>query len=108
MRKDLNRMKKCKNVIIQADKSSNFYTCDVPSYRDLRRKNVEVEYAKSTVEEVERVNVKSRKIAKSLKLENRMQKYATTECFITLKDHKPNFISRPQFRLINTTKNDLG
>ena len=36
MRKDLNKMKKCKNVIIQANKSSNFYTCDVPSYRDLR------------------------------------------------------------------------
>ena len=37
-----------------------------------------------------------------------MQKYATTECFITLKDHKPNIITRPQFRLINTAKNHLG
>ena len=63
---------------------------------------------KAKIEEVERVNMKSRDIAEQLKLDNRMQKYATTECFITLKDHKDNFVSRPQCRLINTAKNDLG
>ena len=63
---------------------------------------------KSTIEEVEHVDVKSRKFAVNLKLENRMQKYTRTECFITLKDHKDNFIGRPQCRLINTAKTDLG
>merc|ERR1712218_499963 len=31
-----------------------------------------------------------------------------SECFITLKDHKEDFISRPQCRLINSAKNELG
>ena len=37
-----------------------------------------------------------------------MQKYTDAECFITLKDHKENFIALPQCRLINPAKNDLG
>ena len=101
-------MKKSKSVIIAADKSSNFYTCDIDTYRNLRNNNVEKEYMKTTIEEVKKIDMKSREIAESLKLENRMQKYTNTECFITLKDHKENFTSRPQCRLINTAKNDLG
>ena len=95
-------------MIIAADKSSNFYTCDSETYRNLRNNNVEKDYKKSSSETVECVDKKSRKIAESLKLENRMQKHTKTECFITLKDHKENFVTRPECRLINTAKNELG
>ena len=108
LNKDLAKMKKSKSVIIAADKSRNFYTCDAQTYRDLRANNVEEEYTKSTIEEVEKVDKITKEMAESLKLENRMQKYTKTECFITLKDHKENFITRPKCRLINTAKNDLG
>ena len=47
-------------------------------------------------------------VAKSLKLENRMQKYETTECLFTFKDQKENFNVRPQCRTLNTAKNPLG
>ena len=30
------------------------------------------------------------------------------ECFITLKDHKPNFKNNPKVRLINPEKNEIG
>ena len=30
------------------------------------------------------------------------------ECFITLKDHKPNFKNNPKVRLINLEKNEIG
>ena len=29
-------------------------------------------------------------------------------CFITLKDHKENFLNNPTVRLINPAKNELG
>ena len=108
LKKDINDMKKIKKVIIPADKSSNFYTCDIPTYRNLRNKNIEKEYMKTTMEEVKEVDVKSAEIAKELKLDGKMQKYSNNECFITLKDHKENFLSRPQCRLINSAKNELG
>ena len=37
-----------------------------------------------------------------------MQKYSNKECFVTLKDHKKNFIGRPECRLISPAKNELG
>ena len=108
LKNDISQMNKLKDVIIAADKSNNFYTCDVPTYKNLRNKNIEKEYMKSTVETVEEVNMKSKEIAKKLKLDNRVQRYSKSECFITLKDHKENFIGRPQCRLINSAKNELN
>ena len=32
----------------------------------------------------------------------------SNSCFITLKDHKPNFLSNPKVRLLNPTKSELG
>ena len=57
---------------------------------------------------VKEVDNKSAEIAKELKLDGKMQKYSNNECFITLKDHKENFLSRPECRLINSAKNELG
>ena len=32
----------------------------------------------------------------------------TNSCFITLKDHKTNFLNKPKVHLLNPTKNKLG
>ena len=32
----------------------------------------------------------------------------SNSCFITLKDHKPNFLNNPKVRLLNSAKNELG
>ena len=105
MKKDLNSMKQLNDVIIAADKSDNYYTCDVPTFRILRQNNVQKEYRKSSNDKVEKANEESNKYAKDLKLDGRIQKHTTTECFLTIKDHKGNFLTRPEFRLINTAKN---
>ena len=39
---------------------------------------------------------------------NRMVTNGKEDCFITLKDHKPNFQNNPKVRLINPAKNELG
>ena len=101
-------MNKLKKVIVAADKSSNLYICDIPDYKKLRDKNVEKEYKKSIKEAVIVNDKKSGEIAKTLKLDEKMQKHSDKECFITLKDHKENLIGRPQCRLINPAKNELG
>ena len=105
MKKDLREMSNMDKVIIAADKSRNFYTCDVPEYKKLRNQNITTEYKKSTQEAVDENDKKSLEIAVKLKLESKMQKYSKKECFVTLKDHKKNFIGRPQCRLISPAKN---
>ena len=57
LKKDLADMKKSKGVIIAADKSNNFYTCDVDTYKNLRNNNVEKEYRKTTIEEVQKLSL---------------------------------------------------
>ena len=51
---------------------------------------------------------KSKSIAENLGLDDRIEKTAKKEPFITLKDHKPNFDSNPKCRLINPTKTEIG
>ena len=49
-----------------------------------------------------------KKIAESLKLEDRIEVSASRDAFITLKDQKPDFINNPTCRLINPTKSEIG
>ena len=37
-----------------------------------------------------------------------MDTNGTGNCFITLKDHKENFVNNPQTRLLNPAKNEIG
>ena len=88
LKRDLREMNELEKVIVAADKSSNFYACDIPDYRKLRNNNVQKEYKKSTSDAVNAVDKKSGEIARNLKLVERMQKHSKKECFITFKDHK--------------------
>ena len=108
MKKDLAELKRLKSLIIPADKSNNFYTVDVETYKTLRNNNVEKSYKLSSYRTVEQVDKISRNIAESLKLENRIQKHTTSECTFTLKDQKEHFVTRPECRLLNPAKNQLG
>ena len=108
MREDLSEMSKLNKVIVAADKSRNFYTCDIPEYKNLINQNITKEYKKSTQEAVNDNDIKSGEIAVKLKLDDRMQKHSNKECFVTLKDLKEDFISRPECRLISPAKNELG
>ena len=41
-------------------------------------------------------------------MNDRIEKLAMKEAFITLKDHKPNFSDHPTCRLINPSKSEIG
>ena len=84
------------------------YTCDIQDYKKLKNENVTQEYKKSSLEAVKNNDKKSGVIAIKLKLDEKMQKHSEKECFITLKDHKKDFIGRPKCRLISPAKNELG
>ena len=94
--------------MVAADKSRNLYTCSKEIYVKKLEENVTAEYKKAAPNETDIVNTKSAEIAKELKLDKRMHIYTTSEAFITLKDHKEEFSSRPTFRLINPAKTDVG
>ena len=53
-------------------------------------------------------NMNGKKLMKDKDKLNWMLTNGKNECFITLKDHKPNFKNNPKVRLINPEKNEIG
>ena len=81
--------------------------CTVPTYNKILLDNITKEYKASNSTVLEDTDKKSAEHARNLKLDKRMQKYTNAPAFITLKDHKPDFLSKLPARLINPAKNDL-
>jgi len=49
-----------------------------------------------------------KKVAEKLGLDDRIEVSADGDSFITMKDHKPDFLNNPACRLINPNKSDIG
>ena len=60
LKEDLKKMNELDKVIIAADKSRNFYTCDIEDYKKLRNENVTQQYKKSSLEAVKNNDKKIR------------------------------------------------
>ena len=52
--------------------------------------------------------MEAKSITEDLALDDRVQKLAHRNFFVTLKDHKANFRNNPSFRLISPTKSEIG
>ena len=66
------------------------------------------EYKKTNENVYTEINKEANHIAQTLEIENKMEALAEKNAYITLKDHKENFINQPKCRLINPTKSELG
>lgn len=103
-----NQIRKPDSLLIPADKTTNYYTMNPASYDKLIKDNVTKTYKKSNDSVAEKLDAQSASIAKRLKLDDRIEKLAKKEAFITLKDHKPAFNDHPTCRLINPSKSEIG
>ena len=106
--RDANKIRKDKNMIIAADKTTNFYRMDTNSYKQLREANTTKSYKKAPPNSVQDIISKEKQIAEKRGLDNRIDALAKKDAFITVKDHKPNFQNNPACRLINPTKSEIG
>ena len=77
-------------------------------YTNLITKSITSDYKKTTDQAKNDVDKTSTAIAQSLQLAERVEQYQTSPAYVLLKDHKTNFRSNPECRLINPAKTDLG
>ena len=103
-----NKIKREKKMIIPADKTTNYYLVDKKAYIDLRSKNITKDYKKAGDILFEEASKADLKIALELDIADRVHETSKQDCFLSLKDHKPNFQNNPKCRLINPTKTNLG
>ena len=108
LKKDQERIKTEPQVLVSADKTTNFYKLDPKEYNELLEKNIQKDYKKEKNESVKKINDSHKKIVRNLEIDDRVFKTTEREAFITLKDHKENFKNNPSCRLINPCKPEVG
>jgi len=65
-------------------------------------------YNKTDNNLAKKINKEAKVIATNLKIEDRVETYPDRRAFITLKDHKSNFIDNLKCRLNNPAKSEIG
>ena len=54
------------------------------------------------------INLEAKEVAAGVKLDDKIEYRAKAPAYVTLKDHKDNFISAHPCRLINSCKSEIG
>ena len=57
---------------------------------------------------IDDISKDDKKVAVGLEIDDRLYCTSKRDCFITVKDHKQQFMNNPKFRLLNPTKSELG
>ena len=70
--------------------------------------NVTKEYRKCDDKVGDKINKDDKDIATNLELDNRIYAFSERDSFITIKDHKDNYMNNTKCRLINPAKSDVG
>ena len=84
------------------------YWLEKEEYRQLLQNTVTTTYKKSNKETERRINCERIKYAKEANILDKVEVNGTANCFVTLKDHKENFLNHLTRRLINPAKNEIG
>lgn len=108
LKNDAMTLHSSQKVFIPADKTSNYYQMERQTYRTLLENNITKDYKKTNKHTSTKINREAKLIASELQLDDRIDPIAPRQAYVSLKDHKDNFHNRPQCRLINPTKSELG
>ena len=108
LRRNMNRMNNDNSIYVAADKTNNYYRMSEEEYDELHLKNITNEYKKCNEAYIDRINQSDRILAEDLGIENRVYAYSTCESFVTIKDHKENYINNTKCRLISPAKSNMG
>ena len=105
---DIKGIKSSRKTLTPADNTSNFYKITKDKYEPLLHNSITKTYKKANSNITKTNNEQGKKIANKKNILDRIQVNGKEECFITLKDHKPNFENNATARIINPVKNKIG
>ena len=82
-------------MYVFADKTNNIYRMPTYEHNNLLKENVTETYKKVPEKLQKSISLEAKSIATKLKLSDRIEKLAEAPAYVTLKDHKENFRSKP-------------
>ena len=101
-------IKSAKETLTPADKTLNMYKLTKDEYNHLLDNAVTATYKKATKGIEDIINKEGIKYVKRANVFDRIEINGTSNCFITFKDHKENFVRHSTASLINPAKNEIG
>jgi hypothetical protein len=108
LKSDVERIKKCEDILVKADKTENIYKMSAEDYEKKITEELSKDYKKVNRKELDKVNIEAAKLVEKLGISDRVEKFAEVNPFISLKDHKEDFNIRPKVRLINPSHSNVG
>ena len=108
MYEDIRRIKEPDGIFVKSDKSGNLYEIEKGRYKQMMFQEVVKHYRKAPPDLEKELNSEAKMLAHRLGIVDRVEKYNTKNCFITIKDHKSDFKANPECRLINPAKTQIG
>ena len=108
LRKDISEIKSSSKTLTPADKTSNMYRLTKDEHDKLVSNAITTTYKKAGNRIKNVINKEGKVLAEKAGVVNKMEINGTSNCFITLKDHKEHFMNKPTVRLINPAKNEIG
>ena len=100
-----------KKVLVKADKTNNFYQIEKMDYQKMLNEEVTKTYKKvvsinTSKEEI--INNDAKRITADLKISDRVPQIIKKDAYFLVKDHKQQFPSKIEKRLINPTRTEVG
>ena len=93
--KDLKGIRSSNKTLTAADKTSNMYRLSKEEYSNLLQNTIKSKYKKTDKRTATNINEEGIKHAREANVIDRIEINGTSNSFITLKDHKENFLNRP-------------
>ena len=106
--KAVSEINKSDKIFLMADKTTGIYKVSPEKYHKLLIENVTKDYKLVTEKDVDSINLEAKKLAEELKLADRIETFGNSQAFISLKDHKEDYKTKPKCRLINPAKSQIG
>ena len=104
MYEDMRRIKESDGIFVKSDKLGNLYEIEKGKYKQMMFKEVVKHYRKAPPDLEKELNSEAKILAHRLGIVDKVEKYNTKNCFITIKDHKSDFKTNTECRLINPAK----
>ena len=107
LKNDIVKIKHCLDILVFADKTSNYYKINTKDYQKLLKENIAGTYKKVLINLEKTINPEAKSTTKKLELSDRIAYLARSPAYIILKDRKENFLSKPTSRLITPKRAKL-
>ena len=95
---DVSKIKSYTELLVQGDKTSNYYKTPTEIHSKTVTKNVTKAYKQAPKTLIKQINNEAKTIATKMNLEDRIHTLTEQPCFLTLKDHKEDYRTNPKYR----------